>query len=84
MAILTSYRSVDLAVRYEFPGKGNVGLRKRLRELIADGIPVGCLSRSVALTACGTASLDEVERAQIQFDNRLAYLRKPEATVEQA
>lgn len=75
MAILTSYRSIDLAIRYEFPGPGNAGLRKRLRSLVADGFCVGCLSRSVALTACGVESLTEVERAQIQFDDRLAHFR---------
>lgn len=71
-ATKTTYKSVEAAIRGEFPGKSNAGLRQKLRGKAADGIAVTCFSRSIALTAFGTAGLAEVERAQLQYDARLS------------
>lgn len=50
----------EAAIRAEFPGRSNAGLRADLRIAAKYGSVRG-LSRSVALTACGNASLDEVQ-----------------------
>lgn len=58
--VLTSLPKTDAAIRAEFPGKANAGLRKKLRDSAYGGSVSSC--SDVALTASGRASLDEVHR----------------------
>ena len=67
------------AIRAEFPGKANAGLRGKMLRMLEDGNDVSSLCRRIAFTACGEASVLEVARVQREEDPRLQLV---EATPE--
>jgi hypothetical protein len=56
---------IEKAIRYEFPGATNRGLRKRVREAAASGDPgvVLGLASSIALSPGGKQSLKAIAEA---------------------
>lgn len=57
----TIHREVERAIRHNFPGPNNAGLRRRLRAAASVGAAaVRQVGRSVALTPWGQAGLEEV------------------------
>lgn len=49
------------AIKSEFPGPGNASLREEIYATARRSGSVICLARRIALTACGRASLEEVD-----------------------
>ena len=64
---------IETAIRREFPGQSNAGLRARLRKLIAAGGDPWALRHTVALTAQGTMRLSAVQRAVTETRQEEAY-----------
>lgn len=57
---MTTMTAVEKAIRDNFPGKNNAGLRAELRKAEGDPHTIMMIGKRVALTAGGKASLQAV------------------------
>jgi hypothetical protein len=60
------------AVRENFPGPNNKGLRAEIRRLADSGCELSGLKGTVALTASGRLGIDDCDRALANWDGRAA------------
>ena len=65
---MTDFPKTFKAIRDNFPGRSNAGLRAKLRSAVESGTDVSGFARTVALTIWGRISLSEVARAQREED----------------
>ena len=66
------WKRFEHAVRANFPGGNNAGLRKQIYALAESGDGILGLARTVALTASGLAGLRECDTVLSDWDGRSA------------